>query len=183
MATIPPGKAPKPGLNIYGSVAVNQLTITVEELGASEFDKEHTILYPTGTPEYWTQLPWLSWQVAGYGPMMGPATFFNRSAGFSTVTVCLPFVAGGRLTVADMAIFIFTHSAKWTGLVIDEYPHVKAWHDRLAQRPAFKTRFQAPAPYNFSDEIVSDPERQEFLKMLRKFGGQAMKRATDQWLC
>lgn len=35
MATVPPGKAPKPGLNIYGFVAVNpyKLTIAAEELG------------------------------------------------------------------------------------------------------------------------------------------------------
>lgn len=26
---------------------------------ASEFDKEHKISYPTGTPEYWQQLSWV----------------------------------------------------------------------------------------------------------------------------
>lgn len=35
MATIPPEKAPKPGLNIYGCVAVNPIKIVLaaEELG------------------------------------------------------------------------------------------------------------------------------------------------------
>lgn len=35
MAAIPPEKAPKPGLNIYGCAAVNpvKLTIAAEELG------------------------------------------------------------------------------------------------------------------------------------------------------
>lgn len=35
MATAPPEKAPKPGLNIYGTAAVNpyKLTIAAEELG------------------------------------------------------------------------------------------------------------------------------------------------------
>lgn len=47
---------------------------------ASEFDKEHKLSYAVGTPEYWTQLSWLSWQVAGYGPMMGQACHFNRYA-------------------------------------------------------------------------------------------------------
>lgn len=136
MASIPPEKAPKPGLNIYGCPAVNpvKLTIAAEELGyvatftffglgpeqadspnripynfinldmaageltsewfksinpngrapaivhvkedgtsvtvfesgacllyiASEFDREHKLSYPVGTPAYWSQLSWVS---------------------------------------------------------------------------------------------------------------------------
>lgn len=41
-------------------------SVTVFESGAcllyiaSEFDKEHKLSYPIGTPEYWTQLSWVS---------------------------------------------------------------------------------------------------------------------------
>lgn len=84
------------------------------------------------------------------------------------------------MTVADVAVFIFAHSAKWAGIDINVYPNVKAWHDRLAQRPSFQRGLQVPVPYQFSDEVVSDPSNQS-LYMMRKFGGQAIKAWTDEW--
>ncbi|KAI1246494.1 hypothetical protein MGN70_013394 [Eutypa lata] len=182
-------------------------SVTVFESGAcllyiaSEFDKEHKLSYPIGTPEYWTQLSWLSWQIAGYGPMMGQAVYFCRYATESVpfaawryTSECRrlnhvldkqlstsPFVAGDRLTVADVAVFIFAHSAKWAGIDINAYPNVKAWHDKLARRPGFQKGLQVPVSYQFSDEAVSNPDAQEFYKMIRKFGGQAIKGWTDEW--
>ncbi|KAH9996984.1 glutathione S-transferase GstA [Xylariaceae sp. FL0662B] len=257
MAAIPPEKAPKPGLNIYGFPAVNpyKLTIAAEELRipynyvnvdfttdetqsewyksinpngrvpaiihikedgtsvtvfesaacllyiASEFDKEYKLSYPVGTPEYWTQLSWLSWQVAGLGPMMGQACHFNRYApepvpyGVWRYTSesrrlqhvldkrlsASPFVAGDRLTIADVAVFLYTHSANWCGIDINEFPNVKAWLDKLAQRSAFQKGLQVPKPYPFTDEAVSNPGGQDFYNMLRKHGGRKIKESTDKW--
>ncbi|KAM7213885.1 Glutathione S-transferase, C-terminal-like protein [Rhypophila decipiens] len=59
-------------------------TINLFESGAcmlylvSEFDSSHKVSYPYGSPEYWTQVSWLSWQIAGYGPMMGQSCHFAR---------------------------------------------------------------------------------------------------------
>jgi glutathione S-transferase len=92
-----------------------------------------------------------------------------------------PFVAGDRLTIADFAIFIFAHSCKWVGIDINESPNIKAWHDKLAQRPALQRGLQVPVPYRFSDEAVSNPQGQDFCKMIRKFGGQSIKAASEQW--
>lgn len=257
MATPPPDKAPKPGLNIYGITAVNpyKLTIAAEELGvpynyivldmttgdiqaewfkainpngrvpaivhvkedgtsvnvfesaacllymASEFDKEDKLSYPLSTPEYWTQLSWLSWQVAGYGPMMGQGAHFNRYAPepvpygawrYTAESRRLnhvldkrlaesTFVAGDRLTVADIAIFIYADSTAWCGVDINEFPHVKAWHDKLLQRPAFQKGLQVPVPYPFSNKAVVDPDNQEFCSTIRKFGSKMVKGATEQW--
>ncbi|KAI1350946.1 glutathione S-transferase [Xylaria sp. FL0043] len=259
MAAIPPEKAPKSGLNIYGCQSVNpyKLTIAAEELSipynyinldmskgepgaewyasinpngrmpaivhnkedgtsvtifesaacllyiAHEFDKKHSISYPIGTAGYWSQLSWLSWQVSGYGPFMGQAAFFNRYttepvpyASWRYTSECRrlhhvldkqlgssPFVAGDQMTVADFAVFIFAHSTRWCGIDISNYPNVKAWHDKLAQRPAFQKALQVPVPYPFSDEAVSnpDPGAQEFYKGMRKYGGQGIKAAHEQW--
>ncbi|KAL1869144.1 hypothetical protein Daus18300_005681 [Diaporthe australafricana] len=168
---------------------------------ASEFDKEDKLSYPLGTQGYWDQLSWLSWQVSGYGPMMGQATHFNR---YATEDVpygswrytsearrlnhvldqrlsTAPFIAGDRLTIADIAVFIYAHSAKWCGVDIDEFPNVKLWHDKLLERPAFQKGLQVPVLYQFSDAAVSDPKAQEFYRTLRKFGGQMIKGATDRW--
>ncbi|KAK7923725.1 hypothetical protein PG985_007796 [Apiospora marii] len=262
MATPPPEKAPKPGLNIYGCAAVNphKVVILAEELGipynyvnldmlvaemksdwyvgsinpngkapaivhvkddgtsvtvwesgacllylAHEFDKDHRFSYPIGTPEYWSQMSWLSWQISGYGPMMGQAAHYNRynpskeTAEYGSWRYTAEsrrlhhvldrqlstfrFVAGDRMTVADFAIFIFAHSAKWCGIDLAAYPHVKAWHDALAQRPAFQRAVRVPKLYGFSDAAVSQTEGEqfEFLLMARKFGTQGIRAGTEQW--
>lgn len=49
-------------------VKEDDTSVTVFESGpcllymANEFDKEHKLSYPFGTPEYWTQLSWVSQQ-------------------------------------------------------------------------------------------------------------------------
>ncbi|KAK6957336.1 hypothetical protein Daesc_000120 [Daldinia eschscholtzii] len=209
MVTFPPDKAPKPGLNIYGCSAVNpyKLTIAAEELSvpynyvsvdmgaaenqsewytsinpngrmpalvhikedgtsvsvfesgacllyiAAEFDKDHKISYPYGTPEYWKQLSWSS----------------------------SPFVGGDRLTIADIAVFIYAYSLKWCGVNIDEFPNVKAWREKLLQRPGFQKGIQIPKPYPFHDDAVSNPGEQDFYIGVRKWGSQGIKAATDNW--
>lgn len=90
-------------------------------------------------------------------------------------------MAGDRLTVADVAIFIYAHSANWAGVDLNEFPKVKAWHHKLVQRPAFQKGLQVPVPYQFSDEAVSDPGKQDYYTTWRKFGSQMIKQATDQW--
>lgn len=85
------------------------------------------------------------------------------------------------MTVADIAIFIFSHSAKWAGIEINAYPNLKAWHDKLAQRPGFQKGLQIPVPYQFSDAAVSNPDNQEPYHMMHKFGGLAIKSWTDEW--
>ncbi|KAJ4420810.1 hypothetical protein N0V82_004105 [Gnomoniopsis sp. IMI 355080] len=170
---------------------------------ACAFDQEHRFSYSIETPEYWTQMSWLSWQVAGYGPNMGQAAYFNRYAveavpyaSWRFTSECRrlshvlnaqlaksAFIAGDRLTIADFAIFVFTHSSKWCGVDLsgDDLPHLKAWHDTLAQRPAFQKALQVPVPYPFSDKAISNPNGQEFYNNMRKYGGQMIKEATAQW--
>ncbi|KAI0389955.1 glutathione S-transferase [Xylariaceae sp. FL0594] len=169
----------------------------------NEFDKEHKLSYPIGTTEYWSQLSWLSWQVAGFGPMMGQSAHIHRYATEPVPYACKrylsecnrlhhvldkrlstsEYVAGDRLTVADVAIFIFAHSARWCGIDINKYPHAKAWHDKLAQRPGFQRALNVPAPYPFSDERVSDPDPEAVKKYsdMRKYGGQGIEAALEQW--
>jgi glutathione S-transferase len=84
------------------------------------------------------------------------------------------------LIIADIAIFMYAHSAKWCGIDVQEYPHVKAWHDKLAQRPGFQKGLQVPVPYQFSDEAECNPETQDTYRGLRKGASQMFKEVTDQ---
>lgn len=92
-----------------------------------------------------------------------------------------PFIAGDRLTIADMAIFVFAHSTTWCGVDINEFPHVRAWHDKLAQRPAFQKAVEVPVPFPFSNAAVVDPAGQDFYFNMRKYGGQFIKGSTEEW--
>lgn len=58
---------------------------------------------------------------------------------------------------------------------------MKAWRDKLLERPAFQKALQVPVPYPFSDAAVSPPESQDFYKTIRKYGTQMIKGATEQW--
>ncbi|KAK8081241.1 glutathione S-transferase II [Apiospora saccharicola] len=168
---------------------------------AHEFDKEHRFHDPVGTSGYWKQLSWLSWQISGYGPMMGQAVHFHRytpepvpygawryGAECRRLNHVLekqlstsPFVAGTRPTIADFAVFIYAHSAKWCGIDIAAYPHVQAWCKALSQRPAVQRGLQVPTPYMTGDDGVVDPANQDALKMMRGHFSKVFKEASDQW--
>jgi len=55
-----------------------------------------------------------------------------------------PYFAGKQLTLADIGIGIWIY--RWYNFPIErpETPHLKAWYDRLATRPGYKTHVMLP---------------------------------------
>ena len=47
------------------------------------------------------------------------------------------FMAGDRFTLADIALFAYTHVADEGGFDLAPYPAIRAWIDRVAARPRF----------------------------------------------
>jgi len=45
------------------------------------------------------------------------------------------WLAGERETVADLALYAYTHSAEEGGFTLGDFPAVRAWLDRIAGRP------------------------------------------------
>ncbi|MBL8299320.1 MAG: glutathione S-transferase family protein [Rhodanobacteraceae bacterium] len=48
-----------------------------------------------------------------------------------------PFFAGASYTVADIALFAYTHAAADGGFELAAYPQVQAWLDRVRAQPGF----------------------------------------------
>jgi len=45
------------------------------------------------------------------------------------------FLVGGRYTIADIALYGYTHVAEEGGFSLQEFPSLRAWHDRVAAQP------------------------------------------------
>jgi GST-like protein len=98
---------------------------------------------------------WLFWQVGGLGPMAGQAQHFrgdapgqlpyaiarytdevNRLYGVMDARLSDRDYLAGRYSIADIAAWTWSRNWKRQGQDIDEFPRVKAWHERIAARPA-----------------------------------------------
>jgi len=98
---------------------------------------------------------WLFWQVGGLGPMAGQAHHFrgdapeqipyaiarytdevNRLYGVMNTRLTDHDYLAGRYSIADIAAWTWSRNWKRQGQEIDDFPHMKAWHERIAARPA-----------------------------------------------
>ncbi|MFM6999492.1 MAG: glutathione binding-like protein [Limnohabitans sp.] len=110
-------------------------------------------------------LQWLMFQMGGVGPMLGQAHHFRIYApekieyGINRYTNeakrlygvmdkqlrSHDWIAGDEYSVADMAIFPWLRSWQNQGIDWADYPHLKAWFDRIAERPAVQKAVQVLA--------------------------------------
>lgn len=47
------------------------------------------------------------------------------------------FLTGESFNIADISLFAYTHVSHEGGFVLDEYPAIRAWIERISQRPNF----------------------------------------------
>ncbi len=138
--------------------------IVDDETGTSVFEsgailhylaeRTGTFLPASGAPRY-EVLQWLSWQMAGIGPMCGQAHHFRQYAPtpvpyaierYTTEVSRLYRVLDARLadrefvageySIADMAIFPWIAPWKMQGQTLSDTPNVSRWFDAVAARPA-----------------------------------------------
>ncbi len=123
-------------------------------------------------------LQWLMFQMGGVGPMLGQAHHFRIYApekieyGINRYTneakrlygvmdkrlQSSKWIAGSSYSIADMAIFPWLRSWQNQGIDWADYPHLKAWFDKISARPAVQKAVQVLATAR--KPLVDDKARQ-----------------------
>lgn len=159
-------------------------------------DKCGAFLAPSGR-ERSAAVQWLTWQVAGLGPMGGQASHFMRYAppgqdyGIERYSRELDrllkvldkrledsaYVAGDEYTIADMAIWPGRAASFVMGIGLESYPAIYRWFEKIRVRPAVErvmTRDDLVAPAKYMGRKQQLSER-EWSNMF----GDRMHRAVD----
>jgi len=61
-----------------------------------------------------------------------------------------PFFVGGRYSIADVALYAYTHVAGDTGIDLASYRNLAAWFARVEEQPGFEP---GPAPYSAAAHV------------------------------
>jgi len=121
--------------------------------------------------ERWRMIEWLMWQMGGLGPMLGQVHHFvkynpdvsdysaKRYSGeghrlykvLNTRLEGRDFVAGagrGTYSITDMACWPWMSRFDWQQIDLNEYPNVRDWYVRIAERPAVQRGYHVPKYVN-----------------------------------
>jgi GST-like protein len=108
-------------------------------------------------------IEWLMWQNGGIGPFLGQVHHFLKfnpgkapyaEERFAKEAKRLygvldrrlegrDFVAG-EYSIADMAIWPWISRFEWQQIDLDDFPNVRDWYVRIAERPAVQRGYQVP---------------------------------------
>ena len=110
---------------------------------------------PIDTAGRFHTLQWVAFQVAGIGPMLGQASHFRKNGRGMTYALdrflgeaarlfgvleqqlgANEYLAGSTYTIADMSMWPWMRKADEIELRWEDYPHVRAWRERIGERPA-----------------------------------------------
>ncbi|KAJ6584834.1 glutathione S-transferase [Mycena capillaripes] len=131
------------------------------------YDKEGRFSFdPKTQPNEWNEIvQWMFWANAGLGPMMGQAGHFKNAAPekipyavnryieeskrlLGVLEIRLKdrdYLVGEKITIADFNAYTWASGHKFVGVEsLDEFPNVKKWIDRIAERDAVKAGYTVP---------------------------------------
>jgi GST-like protein len=120
---------------------------------------------PKDIRKRWQVMQWVMTQMGHVGPMLGQAHHFlgyapekieyamnrykneaNRLYGVLDKQLAQSeWLACDEYTIADMATMPWLRAPERQGVNIDDYPRVKRWRDRIAERPAVKKALEVLA--------------------------------------
>ncbi|KAK4039228.1 hypothetical protein C8A01DRAFT_16762 [Parachaetomium inaequale] len=183
------------------------------------YDPEHRFSFPVESDDYSVAEQWIAWQHGGLGPMQGQANHFVRAAAekipypiqryvgeterlYGVLDARLAdrdYVAGagrGKYSIADISLVGWANASLYGGIdLAGQFPHVKAWLDRVLARPAVQKGFLVPSgePWSYSVASLEKAEREgsedgkkvvEMRKLVaeakEKYGYKALTRKLDK---
>ncbi|MBW0170883.1 MAG: glutathione S-transferase N-terminal domain-containing protein [Hydrogenophaga sp.] len=121
-------------------------------------------LMPTDAKGRSRVLQWLMFQMGGIGPMMGQANVFFRYFP-EKIPAAIDRYQGeckrlfrvldghladheylaGDYSIADIANWAWVRTHRWSGVEVDDLPHLKRWRDAIRARPAVQRGIEQPA--------------------------------------
>jgi GSH-dependent disulfide-bond oxidoreductase len=126
-------------------------------------DKTGRLMAKQGAARY-VQLQWLMWQMGGFGPMLGQAHHFIRSAKekipyaidrykdearrlyrVMDMRLAEAEYLGGEYSVADIAAYPWAARHEWHQVDLAGFANVKRWYDAIGARPAVQRGMKVPA--------------------------------------
>ncbi|MCZ2407383.1 MAG: glutathione S-transferase N-terminal domain-containing protein [Burkholderiales bacterium] len=139
---------------------------------------------------------WLMFQMGGIGPMMGQANVFfryfpekiqpaiDRYQGeckrlFRVLDTHLQqheYLAGDY-SIADIANWAWVRTHRWSGVEIDDLPHMQRWVEAIRARPAVQKGILMPPSMRETGEGREEKERQ-FAEQARKMVEMGQSRAS-----
>ncbi len=154
-------------------------------------------LMPTDAKGRSRVVQWLMFQMGGIGPMMGQANVFYRYFPEKIQSVIDRYqgeskrlfrVLDGQLkdheflagdySIADIANWAWVRTHRWSGVDIDDLPHLKRWRDQIRARPAVQRGIERPP--STLEARVDDPQKAaQFVENARKMleQGQSIHQA------
>jgi GST-like protein len=158
-------------LNPHGRIPV----LVDSDTGITLFESAAILLYlaektgrllPSNPRARWEAIQWLVFHSSSVGPLIGQRVYFEIFAAdkipeaitryrrltneaFATLDHHLAthsYLAGDEYSIADIAHFGWTHIARIIDFDFSTYPHLSAWHERVAMRPAVHRGVALPAP-------------------------------------
>jgi len=127
------------------------------------------------------EIQWLMFQMGGIGPMMGQANVWfrywdetyqpaidryqnevKRLFGVMDAHLNGREYLAKELSIADIANWAWVRIYDWSGVPIDDFPHLSEWLNRLDKRPAFQTGIKTPP-----SEYEQKAKEEDFIKGAR----------------
>ncbi|MGH1469556.1 MAG: glutathione S-transferase family protein [Cellvibrionaceae bacterium] len=131
-------------------------------------------LMPTDPKGRSEVIQWLMWQMGGLGPMMGQANVFFRyfpeklpsaieryqnevKRLFTVLDTHLEkhqYLAGDY-SIADIASWAWARTYRWSGVEVDDLPHLKRWLFEIGDRPAVQKGNNLPPSGDDKERVDS----------------------------